>query len=211
MRAKDSISDCISPLRVGAGVIALFLSGLFPAHASDDRIAVTERRAHYDITARGFEDAIRQIRRHARKNFDSSRHAAMTTVQFSFSMKTATTAGGCELKDYGVIVDIEYLMPRWTNKPRGRGENARRWNLFYAMLWRHERDHGKIAKAMARQLAAILSEVEAADTCGDVAKAAQAGVDDYVASSTAQQDYDRFTRHDPNRGSAFDIEAAVRR
>ena len=88
--------------------------------------------------------------------------------------------------------------------------DRKQWGEFYSAVVRHEKTHVAIAKAMAEQTSAILSETRAAGTCEALKVRAENAVSSYLETTKAQQQYDDYTRGDPDR-DGFDISAATRR
>lgn len=189
---------------------ALIFLCLAPSIGLAQEVKTNERLTYIDFSGHNLRAVSRNMKSYSRTEHAGREFFASTNVQFNYSLTPAAAESGCVLKNYDVIVDIEYEMPRWTRVKNAPQLDKFHWNKLYSAAWRHERIHGAIAEAMGDELAVIFSEVATETTCDLLTAAAIKAASEYLDGSTAQAAFDRYARNrsDP---TDFDVAGAVRR
>ena len=189
-------------------VAALFCNAQSGVLAQD--INVDEKTVYYDVSGQDYKAVRQNIKTYSQLNHDNGNRIARTRINISFSLELRVEPLRCSIKEYEVVVDLEILLPFWIDMEEATARDRKQWGEFYSAVVRHEKTHVAIAKAMAEQTSAILSETRAAGTCEALKVRAENAVSSYLETTKAQQQYDDYTRHDPDR-DGFDITAATRR
>ena len=58
----------------------------------------------------------------------------------------------CFVKNVRVKLSLVYSYPRWSNIKRGSKSARKKWKKYYKQIVRHEKNHGALAKKMARNV-----------------------------------------------------------
>ena len=78
---------------------------------------------------------------------------AVAALQWRYSWEADFRRAGkkCAIKSFLVHVDMNYVMPKWTNQKAGSKGLRRSWKVHYAALVKHENYHVKHTMAVARK------------------------------------------------------------
>ena len=178
------------------------------AHAQ--HLDIQERLRYIDFTGRDLKAVFREIKSYSRKQNHEGDFWAHTQLIYRPSIEHGIEGATCYVERFTIHVDIEYRMPRWTNKKRAPRNHRVLWDKVFANAWRHERVHGEIAKATGAELVSVISEMDRTANCDTYLSVAQATVSRFINSTTAQEDFHEYEQKNGD-SSGFDIAAAVRR
>ena len=128
-----------------------------PVAAAGLSIAGHER--YYVVTGSTVEALRDAMRRHGPKDHDGGRRDALTVWDMEWAYRTRHTAGGCELRDLRVTLNVTIMLPRWTPPAGASARLVRSWSTFLERVQVHEAGHKAIAEQSARDLVAALSSL----------------------------------------------------
>lgn len=130
--------------------IAVGLAVLVSASPAVARPRIVEKTEYYDIRgATGFA-LLQEMNRKGPRHGFLTKAIAQTRYTSAAHATMVHRNGICRAEESVVNLDITYIYPRPVQKlPRAL---ERRWRGFMADNLRHEREHGRIARAMAVEL-----------------------------------------------------------
>lgn len=162
-----------------------------PVHA---KIIIKEKTSYYPIKGKTGRELAEAMLVGGKRNIDLRHAIAATATSYKVGdVDIQVVNGRCKVISANVIVDIEYIYPKWTQRKGASKELRAVWDQFFRELVRHEETHGKIAKEGAKQL-----EREILRVSGSV----PLGCRDFGAFSTLR--LDAIGRQLKNRQLAFD-------
>lgn len=133
-------------------LICLMLTGSLAAMASAAHALpkVSEKVVYYEIGGQTGRDLYAEMGRKGPRHGFMAKAIAQTQFKHQILGKMVNEGGTCRSKGGGFALQITYVYP----KPARRltGDLARRWKAFQSDNFRHEKVHGRIAKAMAIKL-----------------------------------------------------------
>ena len=144
--------------------VALAISAAVMAMSGVAAIAgprIVEKTEYYEISGRTGQELLREMSRKGPRHGFMTKAVAQTRFDHRFLGDMVHSGGVCRNVGGGYSLEITYIYPR----PREKlsRDLARRWKVFQADNLRHEREHGRIAKAMARKLDRLVSRFSMKD------------------------------------------------
>jgi predicted secreted Zn-dependent protease len=102
----------------------------------------------------------------------------------------------CRIVYVSTSVRTRVTLPRWVDSDQAPDDVERWWSIFFETLKEHELAHVDNARAAERAVAAALSELEPAETCGAARRAGDRIATEVVYDYRARDlKFDRDTRH----------------
>lgn len=132
-------------------IAVLFLAISF--NAAEARITIRETTKFYNIRAKNAQGVFKQIS-HKGLMRSGSRYAVATT-QINLKMDRVDIqrrGRRCVVKDMRVKLSLVYNYPRWRNIKQSSKSARKKWIKYYKQVVRHEKNHGALAKKMARNV-----------------------------------------------------------
>lgn len=116
-------------------------------------VKIKSKTSYYSVKGRDGKELNLNMLKEGRKRIPLAHAIAATQYSFDFDKpKVAVKGRKCVIDDVNVVLEIEYIFPRWTDKNRASSEMRRNWDKFYSELKRHEAKHGEIAMKGAKAL-----------------------------------------------------------
>jgi len=142
--------------RVVIKFISAFITVLFVAitfNAAQARINIRESTKFYNIRAKNAQEVFRQISRNDLMR--RGRQHAVATTQINLKMDRVDIlrrGRRCVVKDVRVKLSLVYSYPRWRNINQSSKSARKKWKRYYKQVVRHEKNHGALAKKLARKM-----------------------------------------------------------
>lgn len=129
-------------------LIAAILAVAFSPAEAKTRITTVEKT--YTISGKTGIELLQQMNRKGPKHGFMARAMAQTWYSPKPSGTLKQSKGVCRIDKPGITMEIRYTYP----KPAGRLDPAMqaRWDRFLASVRKHEREHGRMATAMAGEM-----------------------------------------------------------
>lgn len=175
-------------------VCLCILCGVVFAGPAFSKVIVKEKTSYYKIKGTTGVQLAEAMLAGGKRNINLRHAIAATATSYKIGdVDIQVVNGRCRVTSAEVVVDIEYIYPKWTQEKRATRKLRAVWSQFFRELVRHEQTHGKIAKEGARQLERELLRVSG--TVG-------LGCRDFGAFSTLR--LNAIGRQLQNRQLAFD-------
>jgi predicted secreted Zn-dependent protease len=144
-------------------LFTLFALGLlagFAANPVQAKVIVKETTKYYTIKGKNGVELAEAILDGGRRNIKLRHAIAATSTSYEIGdAEIEIDNRRCRVKKIDVIVEINYLFPKWQANADATPKLRAAWKKFYQELVRHEKTHGKIAKDGARQLERELERI----------------------------------------------------
>ena len=185
------ISAAAGLLALAGGLIAATWSG--PAEAE---VRSNIRYSGYPVHGTTAPEIWRDIGRKGPHQPENGLYAqAEAEIRFGWNVAFAKTQSSCRVKSAVVNVDVNILLPNWTDKARGSQALRQAWNAYIVKVRRHEDHHKDIALAAAKQIDRSIMATPAHRSCESLERAIKAKTDKILARERAQQaHFDRTDR-----------------
>lgn len=181
-------------LQLPMAVLICILCGLFAAGPALSKITIKEKTSYYTIKGKTGVELAEAMLAGGKRNINLRHAIAATATSYKVGdVDIKVVNGRCKVISADVVVDIEYVYPKWRQQKRATKKLRAVWATFFRELVRHEQTHGKIAKEGAKQLERELLRIS-----GTVAL----GCRDFGAFSTLR--LNAIGRQLKNRQMAFD-------
>lgn len=146
---QDKITKSYSTL-----LVCLVLFGMMmTAGESFAEVKVRAKTTYYDVRGKTGKVLNENMISEGRKHITISHAIAATRYDYDYTDPKIVLRGNrCEVEHVDVIVNIEYIYPRWLDQGRASAGMRRNWATFWKALKRHEEEHGKIAIEAGRLL-----------------------------------------------------------
>lgn len=136
--------------------IASFIAILFVAitlNAAEARVTIRESTKYYNIRAKNAQEVFRQISRNGLMRRGSQHAVATTQIVMKMDRVNIQRRGRrCVVKNVRVKLTLVYSYPRWRNIKQSSRSARNKWKRYYKQVVRHEKNHGALAKKMARNV-----------------------------------------------------------
>ena len=133
--------------------IIAFLFVVVAINAAEARITIRESTKYYNIRAKNAQEVFRQISRNGLKRSGIKHAVATTLIKMKIdNVKIQRRGRRCVVKDVRVKLTLVYSYPRWRNIKKSSKSARKKWNRYYKQVVRHEKNHGALAKKMARNM-----------------------------------------------------------
>lgn len=150
---------------------------LLAAGASHAELRVSERTAHYDLSARSLAELRDEIRLNGPQDESGRRYDGLTawTIEWEAEFRDDALPGRpqadarrCRVEAHAVTLDLTVTVPRWTHRDRASRDARARWDAYLAALVAHEAQHRAMAVAAARRIDALLAATAPGARCRDL-------------------------------------------
>jgi len=134
-------------------MIAAFGSSLVLTSQAEARVIVKERIKYYTVSGKNGVALAKSILKRGPKLTKAEHAIATTSIKLDVkNIKPGIRGRKCVIKSVNVHLNLTYKYPRWKNK-KGASRNVQKvWAKFLKQVEKHEKTHGKIAKAFARDV-----------------------------------------------------------
>lgn len=165
-----------------AFVVGLSLAG--PVAAG---VKVVSRTQTYPIVGATGQALVEAMDRNGPKHGFMTRAIAQTTYTVEWQFKVKTAGKACRMLDADGTLNVTYTFPRVASPMTI--SLAARWKRFFAGVRKHERMHGRIARAMvaAASKSARGTVFEADPSCQRTRREAKRRIDAVYAAYEARQ------------------------
>ncbi len=142
--------------RVVVKLISTILAVLFVAitfNAAEARVTIRETTKFYNIRAKNAQGVFNQISRKGLMRRGNQHAVATTLIKMRIDrVKIQRRGRRCVVKDVRVKLTLVYSYPRWRNITQSSKNARKKWQKYYKQVVRHEKEHGSLAKKMARNV-----------------------------------------------------------
>ncbi|MDB4512091.1 DUF922 domain-containing Zn-dependent protease [Arenicella sp.] len=190
----------MSSIYVSFQRFGLLLVALFPLTMLAEIIEQTD---YYPIVASNAEDLDVQLSLHNRNGFNAD---TRWTIQPRYGFIKGSD--GCDIAKSNIKLTITYSMPEWTNKQDASTELQERWNIWYANLLGHEKNHGYNGRQAYNEIKQGLYLIQPASSCSQLTHAIKTMIE-RTLFKYSQEDkfYDQRTRHGASEGASIQFSA----
>ena len=136
-------------------VISAFIAFLFVAiaiSAAEARVTIRETTKFYNIRAKNAQGVFNQISRNGLMRRGIQHAVATTVIKMKINYTNKVRGRRCVVKDVRVKLTLVYSYPRWRNIKQSSKSSRKKWRRYYKQVVRHEKEHGSLAKKMARNV-----------------------------------------------------------
>ena len=124
------------------------------ADPASAKVIIKERTEYYRVSGKTGAQVYQQMRRNGPRIARSKDHyIATATINFSINnIDSYEWRNQCVIRNLDVVLNVVYRIPKW-DRPKGVSRQlAGAWDNFLAHIWRHEKQHTRIAKETAYEL-----------------------------------------------------------
>lgn len=123
--------------------VALFVFSFCSSASS--KIIIDEKISYYQVKGNSGQAIEKSIRRHRIKGSASYKQIGLTRTKMTVKNILWKNAGGkCSVKQGDIILNIEYIVPRWQKTKNSSARLNKNWKKFSNAVITHEKMHGKI-------------------------------------------------------------------
>ena len=137
-------------------VISAFIAFLFVAltiNTVEARVTIRETTKFYNIRAKNAQGVFNQISRKGLMRRGIQHAVATTLIKLKIDrVKIQRRGRRCVVKDVRVKLTLVYTYPRWRNIKQSSKNARQKWRRYYKQVVRHEKEHGALAKKLARNV-----------------------------------------------------------
>ncbi len=163
-----------------------------------DEVIQNVTTTYYDISGFTSDELRNQMGTLGPEMTSNERVYTMANNWINWSLPMKTDEGCTEVE---TEVNIEYIMPRWTNYTEATLDMQQRWDAFYALLEKHENKHGEIAKQEANKYLAEIKNIKDYTSCQDFDDKVYPIHEKYLLEiGELNENYDNETNHGETEG-----------
>jgi len=124
------------------------------------RLVIKEYTKTYGVSGKTGKEVHAKLGRSGPWKMRRKHAIAATQRVLDFNqIKFASRGNKCVIVKMDIHLSLTYYYPRWTNKKYASKKAQKLWNRFLVELVRHEKVHGKLFKATARQIDKELKKI----------------------------------------------------
>ena len=146
---------------------------------------------YYSIFGADYSELSQQMAQKGPQGF-----AGYTASSISYNYRTTPQGASCRIAKVDFDYSLIYTMPKWENAESADPALQGWWQEYYAALWRHEQNHGRIADQRYSAIQRAFSSLGARPTCAEFGPLLR---EQYTLIDTEfdarQAEYDRETQH----------------
>ena len=137
------------------------LSGLWQQDASA-RIILKEKTSYYTVTGSTGKELYASMLRKGPKLKEIRGHVlAATKFEYGIiNMKTAISGKYCVPESFDIVLNVEYIYPRWGGSKQATSATKSAWRNFSKTAVWHEKQHVKLSMEYARSFEKILKKLK---------------------------------------------------
>ena len=133
---------------------------LFVGFQANARLVIKETTKTYSVSGKTGKQVHAKLGRSGPWKMRRKHAIAATQRVLDFNnIKFASRGNKCVIVKMDIHLHLTYYYPRWTNKKFASKKSQKLWNRFLVELVRHEKVHGKLFKASARQIDKELKKI----------------------------------------------------
>ncbi len=160
---------------------------------------ITSQTNYYSISASSAQELDVQLHLNNRNGFHAD---TQWSIQPRYQFKKS--ARGCEVSESNVNLIITYTMPEWLDKQDASVELQEKWNIWYANLLSHEKNHGFNGRQAYNEIKHGIYVIKSAPSCTQLTQAIKAMIDSALFKySQEDQFYDQRTQHGTTEGASI--------
>ena len=160
------------------------------AGVAQARVKVNEKTTYYYVNGKDGAQLTRSMARGGLWNIRQAHAIAATQTTYDFGKPEIVVKNGwCRLSEPVVVLNLKFIYPKWPGYKRATPEVKAKWDKFYKELVAHEKEHGKIARAGAKQLDQAMRSVKVRDTrqCADFGVAISSKLEPILKKTAERQ------------------------
>ncbi|MFA6295919.1 MAG: DUF922 domain-containing protein [Patescibacteria group bacterium] len=164
----------------------------------NDKLVEEIKTTYYDISGFTAEELNKQMQELGPESTSTERYYAMANYAIDWTLPLKT-GNGCTPVD--AEVNIEYIMPKWINYDEASIDMQQKWNTFYALLEKHEQNHGEIAKQEGEKFLQEIKNITNYNSCQEFDDKVYPIQEKYLIELSQLEDaYDVETNHGETEG-----------
>lgn len=162
-------------------------------------VVVKEKTKYYNVTGVTGKQIFRKfgVKRTSKQQLNFGGRHAIANTDFVVEIKNinkAIVGNNCRIRNADVVVDVTYVLPKWTEGAKASANMRKEWKKFMDYVVWHERHHVRLAKDFASEYLKLIKSVKypALAGCSDLPKEARSKLKKLVVfHKKTQQNFDR--------------------
>lgn len=151
-------------VKLGVLTFVLGICAIAIGHASN--LKITERTSYYSVSGPTVQALVKAMTRRGPYSEDHGRRAVgLADYKYRTNIKTHKKDGLCRVKSVSISMQIYYFVPKLSRPKQLRARDHSKWRRIASMILRHEKQHGRFYKRLAKELQVTLARMKPQKSC----------------------------------------------
>lgn len=151
-------------VKLGVLTFVLGICAIAIGHASN--LKITERTSYYSVSGPTVQALVKAMTRRGPYSEDHGRRAVgLADYKYRTNIKTHKKNGLCRVKSVSISMQIYYFVPKLSRPKQLRARDHSKWRRIASMILRHEKQHGRFYKRLAKELQVTLARMKPQKSC----------------------------------------------